>query len=114
MLDRKFILQNAQLVAENSAKRGVSVDVDAICRLEAERMDALKQAEELNRQANEVSKRIKSAKDNDERQELIAKGRSLREQKDAAGAEQDRLEGEINELQTILPNMTHPDVPEGG
>ncbi|GAB5514617.1 serine--tRNA ligase [Rhodopirellula baltica] len=114
MLDRKFILQNAQLVAENSAKRGVSVDVDAICRLEAERMEALKQAEELNRQANEVSKQIKSAKDNDERQELIAKGRSLREQKDAAGAAQDRLEAEILELQTILPNMTHPDVPEGG
>ncbi|MCC9643058.1 serine--tRNA ligase [Rhodopirellula sp. JC740] len=114
MLDRKFILQNASLVAENSAKRGVTVDVDAICRLEGERMDALKRAEELNRQANEVSKQIKSAKDNNERQELIAKGRSLREQKDAVGAEQDRLDAEIVELQSVLPNLTHPDVPEGG
>ena len=114
MLDRKYILQNPDLVAENSKRRGVPVNVQAICDLEQERRKALQLSQDLNTQANETTKAIKSAKDNDERQALIAKGRDLRAQKDAASAEHDRLDAEIVELQTVLPNMTHPDVPDGG
>jgi len=114
MLDRKFILQNAELVAKNAARRGVEVDVDAICQLEARRLDALQQSQEFNRLANEISKQIPKAADNDARQALIAEGRQLREKKDEASSLQDALEAEIMELQTVLPNLTHPDVPDGG
>ncbi|MCM2371829.1 serine--tRNA ligase [Aporhodopirellula aestuarii] len=114
MLDRKFILQNPELVSENSARRGVSVDVQAICELESQRLAALKRSQEFNTQANETSKRIAGAKDNEERQKLIAEGRALREQKDAAAAEQSELEAKILELQAVLPNLTHPAVPDGG
>ncbi|EMI52305.1 serine--tRNA ligase [Rhodopirellula sallentina] len=114
MLDRKFILQNPELVRENSARRGVSVDVQSICELESQRLAALKRSQEFNTQANETSKRIAGAKDNEERQKLIAEGRALREQKDAAAAEQSDLEAKILELQTVLPNLTHPAVPDGG
>ncbi|MEM9586142.1 MAG: serine--tRNA ligase [Planctomycetota bacterium] len=114
MLDRKLILQQPELVAENSLRRGIECDVKQIVALESKRMELLQQAQELNRQANETSKQIKSAKDNEERQAMIARGRELRGQKDAAQAEHDRLDAEINALQTIIPNLTHPDVPQGG
>lgn len=114
MLDRKFILQNADLVAKNSARRGVEVDVASICTLETERLDALQQSQEFNRLANEVSKQIPKAADNDARQALIAEGRALRDKKDAAAALQDELEAKIGDLQSVLPNLTHPDVPDGG
>ena len=114
MLDRKFILQNADLVAKNSARRGVDVDVPAICKLESERLEALQQSQEFNRLANEVSKQIPKAADNDARQALIAEGRGLREKKDAASAQQDELDAKILELQSILPNLTHAEVPDGG
>ncbi|MFG0254130.1 MAG: serine--tRNA ligase, partial [Rhodopirellula sp. JB053] len=52
MLDRKFILQNPELVSENSARRGVSVDVQSICELESQRLAALKRSQEFNTQAN--------------------------------------------------------------
>jgi len=114
MLDRKFILQNADEVRSNCEKRGVDVDINRIIELDGQRLAALQLAEDLNRQANETSKQIPKAADQESRQVLIEKGRELRQQKDAAQQEQDQLDQEINELISVIPNMTHPDVPAGG
>ena len=114
MLDRKYILQNIDLVAENCAKRGVTCDVKAIVALDAQRLEKLRLAEDLNRQANQTSKQIPKASDKEERQALIEKGRELRAQKDAAQQQHDELEVEIRTIESELPNRTHPDVPEGG
>ena len=114
MLDRKFILQNADDVRSNCEKRGVDVDINRIIQLDGQRLAALQLAEDLNRQANETSKQIPKAADQESRQVLIEKGRELRQQKDAAQQEQDQLDQEINELISVIPNMTHPDVPAGG
>lgn len=114
MLDRKFIIQNADLVRENCRRRGVECQIDEIEKLEQERLEKLQLSEDLNRQANATSKLIPKAKDDSERKELIEKGRGLREQKEAAQQEHDRIDGEIRELQSSIPNMTHPDVPTGG
>ncbi len=114
MLDRKLIIQNPDLVRHNCARRGVSCDVDKIVALEKQRLEKLQLAQDLNRQANETSKKIGPAKDDAERQQLIEQGRRLREQKDAAQRQHDQLEEEITALQIVIPNLTHPDVPTGG
>tara|TARA_R110002049_G_scaffold2750_2_gene21398 strand:- start:102814 stop:104088 length:1275 start_codon:yes stop_codon:yes gene_type:complete len=114
MLDRKFIVQNLDLVQQNCDRRGVKVELGRIVELEKKRMEKLQLAQQLNQQANETSKGIGKAKDDAERQAMIAKGRELREQKDAAQREHDELDEQINDLQTVIPNLTHPDVPEGG
>ena len=56
MLDRKFIVENAEAVAKNCELRGVTADVSRLVELEGQRRELLQQAEELNRRANEVSK----------------------------------------------------------
>ncbi|MEO1614882.1 MAG: serine--tRNA ligase [Planctomycetota bacterium] len=114
MLDRKFILQNLDLVRENCVKRGVECDVDRIAELDTQRLEQLQLSQELNRQANETSKQIPKAADQDARNELIAKGRELRQQKDTAQQKCDELEAEILAIQTVIPNLTHPDAPTGG
>ena len=114
MLDRKFILQNADDVRSNCEKRGVDVDINRIIELDGQRLAALQLAEDLNRQANETSKQIPKAADQESRQLLIEKGRELRQRKDSAQQEQDQLDQEINDLISAIPNMTHPDVPAGG
>lgn len=114
MLDRKFIIQNLDLVSENCTRRGVDCDVARIATLDTERLEKLRLAEELNRQANETSKLIPKAADQAQRQELIEKGRSLRDQKDTAQNEHDELERQILVIQAEIPNLTHPDVPTGG
>lgn len=113
MLDRKFILQNADLVNANCQRRGVAVDLDELVETETKRRELSRQVEDLNRQANEVSKSIGKAKDNDEREARKEAGRQLREQKDAAQAEHDQLDGQILALQRLIPNLSHPAAPVG-
>jgi seryl-tRNA synthetase len=114
MLDRKFILQNAERVRENCERRGVPCDIARIVQLDSDRVKQLQLAQELNRQANEVSKQIPKAADDTERQALIAKGRELRQQKDEAQKRCDQHESEILQIQELIPNMTHPSAPTGG
>ncbi|MDP6553985.1 MAG: serine--tRNA ligase [Pirellulaceae bacterium] len=113
MLDRKFILENVTAIKQNCVNRGVTADIDLLVDHETQRRAKLKQVEELNRRANEVSKSIGKAKDEAERDARKEEGRQLRGQKDAAQAEHDRLEASIGELQLVIPNMSHPDVPVG-
>jgi len=114
MLDRKYIIQHADEVAENCRRRGVDCDIDSIVALDAQRLEKLQLAESLNRQANETSKQIPKAKGDADRQELIERGRDLRAQKEAAQREHDELEAKIASLQAAIPNLTHTDVPTGG
>lgn len=114
MLDRKIIVDNVDLIKENCRRRGVTCEVDRLVEIEALRRAKLQEAQELNRQANEISKQIGPAKSNEERERLKEQGRWLREQKDAAQAECDRLDGEARSLQIHIPNLTHPDAPIGG
>ncbi len=114
MLDRKLILTNSILVKQNCLDRGVPSDIDRIVELETKRTEKLQTAQELNRQANEVSQSVGKTKDDAERQQRVAQGRALREQKDIAQREHDELEAEILDLMLRVPNLTHPDAPRGG
>lgn len=114
MLDRKLILANPELVKQNCIDRGVPSDIDRIVELELKRTEKLQAAQELNRQANETSQSVGKSKDDAERQQRVALGRQLREQKDVAQREHDEIESELNELLLRIPNFTHPDSPRGG
>jgi seryl-tRNA synthetase len=113
MLDRKYIVEHAEQVKQNCHNRGVQVDVDRLLKLEQQRRGKLQDVQEFNRQANEVSKSIGKAKDNTEREARKDEGRRLRDQKDAAQAEHDTLDGAIDELQAAIPNLSHPEAPIG-
>ncbi len=114
MLDRKLIVSQPELVKQNCVRRGVKCDVDHLVELERARAERLHTAQELNRQANEVSQSISRASDAADRETRIARGRELREQKEAAQKAHDELESEIAELVRQIPNLTHPDAPDGG
>ncbi|MFO0868338.1 MAG: serine--tRNA ligase [Pirellulales bacterium] len=113
MLDRKYIIDHADLVQSNCANRGVTADVERLVALEKQRREKLTLVEDLNRQANEVAKSIGQTKDPAERESRKQEGRRLREQKDAVQAEHDQLDRQCQELQTLIPNMTHPQAPVG-
>jgi len=114
MLDRKFIVEHADVVKANCADRGVRCDVDRLVELEHLRRQKLQQVEELNRRANEVSASIAKAKDPAEREARKEEGRRLRAQRDALQAEHDQLESQILAIQATIPNLTHPEAPRGG
>jgi seryl-tRNA synthetase len=113
MLDRKFIIENLDAVKANCRNRGVTAEVDQLAQLEALRREKLVLLEQLNRQANEVSKSIGQAKDAAERDQRKEEGRRLRDAKDAAQAEHDQLDAQVHHIQLTVPNMAHPDAPVG-
>lgn len=113
MLDKKFILENAELVQENSAVRGVKADLPRYVALENERKVLQQSIEELSRQANLVSKSIGKAKDEEEREQHKNEGRQLREEKDVKQVELDRIEAEAGAIYRSLPNLTHAAAPVG-
>ena len=113
MLDRKFIAENSQLVKQNCANRGVEADVERFVELEGLRKTIQAEADQLNRRANEVSKSIGKAKDEDEREARKKEGRRLREQSGGARAKLDRVVEELGAIHAAIPNMSHPDAPIG-
>ncbi|MHC2070365.1 serine--tRNA ligase [Bremerella sp. T1] len=112
MLDRKFVVENVELVKKNCVDRGVQADVDSIVSLETARKAKQQEAEEFNRQANEINKSIGKASP-DERPGIIAEGKRLRQLKDDASSEVDKLEEQIVEILRVIPNLSHPDAPIG-
>jgi len=113
MLDRKFIVENVPLVKQNCANRGIEVDVDRFVELEARRKAIQAEVEQLNRRANQVSKSIGQAKDQQEREVRKQEGRRLREQTGQARAELHKLVAELEAIHRAIPNVAHPDAPVG-
>jgi len=113
MLDRKFIVENAERVKQNCTNRGIEVDVDRFVELEGRRRALQVQIDELNRQANQVSKSIGQAKDEAERDARKEEGRRLREHVADARAEMERVAAELVAVHKSIPNMSHPDAPVG-
>jgi seryl-tRNA synthetase len=114
MLDKRFILENAQLVQENCDRRGVRVDVSRFVELESQRRKLQAEIEELSRLANQVSKSIGQAKDDAEREARKDEGRRLREMKEKIEEHMERLAAEAAVIHNAMPNLTHPEAPVGG
>ena len=113
MLDRKFILENVELVKQNCADRGVVANVDQLVALELRRREKQREVEDFNRRANEVAKSIGKAAEPETREARKEEGRQLREQKDRAKAKSMRWTRRSRRLQAGIPNMSHPDAPIG-
>ncbi|MDG2384077.1 MAG: serine--tRNA ligase [Pirellulaceae bacterium] len=113
MLDRKFIVEHAGAVKQNCTNRGLPADVDRYVELDQLCREQAQRVQDLNRQANEVSKTIGKAKDAEEREARKNEGRQLREQKDKAQSEHDELLNQLTEIQRGIPNIAHPDAPIG-
>ena len=113
MLDRKFIVENSEAVKQNCANRGMTADVGRFVELDQLCREKLGAVQELNRQANEVSKSIGKSKDAEQREARKEEGRQLREKKDVSQQEHDALLDELLSIQRQIPNMAHADAPIG-
>jgi seryl-tRNA synthetase len=112
MLDIKYIREHAEEVKANCIRRNSKADIDVLLKLDVERLDLLKEAEDLRRKRNEIADQMKSASAED-RPALIATGKDIKE----TIAERETLLAEIeatwSSLMLQVPNRTHPDAPIG-
>jgi seryl-tRNA synthetase len=113
MLDAAFIRDNLDAVKANCVNRNVTADVDRAVQLDDERRRLEGEKQRVQQRGNEVQKLTGKEKDPARKQELIAEGKSLREQ--VAGLEKQlkQIEGDLHAALMTIPNMTHPDAPVG-
>jgi seryl-tRNA synthetase len=114
MLDRKFVVENVDLVKKNCLNRGSKADIDKLIGLEGERKSLQSKIDQLNQQANAVSKSIGQAKDAAEREARKEEGRRLRELVTATSDQLKLVTEEADGVLRMIPNLTHAAAPIGG
>ena len=112
MLDLQFICDQQELMLENCRNRGVKIALDRIVELRDQRSRLISQGDELRHDQKETSSQIPKASA-DDRPALIARGKQLREEVAGIEDKQKQVESELRDLQSQVPNVTHPDAPVG-
>ena len=113
MLDLKLIRSQPELIAENCRKRNVNVDIGKLLKLDEKVRQTTTEVDSFRQSRNDISNKIKGNLSVEERQTLIEESKQLRDKE----AEKESLLRELIEKRLELlrqvPNLTHPDSPEG-
>ncbi len=114
MLEASYIRENLEAVRENCHNRGVvGSDPDKVVALDDQRKKMVHETQQFQQRGNELSKQIPKEKDPQVKQELIAQGKTLREQIQVLEKQSRVIEEELHKVIANIPNMTHPDAPVG-
>ena len=114
MLDPQYIRDNLDAVKANCKNRNVMADVDRVVALDDERKRLISAMQVKQQEANAVAKSVGPEKDPAKKQELIARGKQLREEVAQYESQQKQVEADLRAVLSAIPNMTHPDAPVGG
>lgn len=111
MLDIKFIRENKDLVAEAARKKGITLHLDELLKIDEQRLKTLSEVEQMRARQNQVSEEI--AKEGVGRDSLIVEMKLL---KDKIQTKEEELKDLIKKWQAIMvqvPNVPDASVPEG-
>jgi seryl-tRNA synthetase len=114
VIDPRLLRSDPEAVARNMARRGMTLDVEALRALEEKRKPWQVEADRLRAERNANAKAVGMAKGKgQDAAALIAKGEALTE--DLAKAEQalNAVQEELEQWQLGLPNLLHESVPDG-
>ena len=114
MIDPKLLRSDPQAVASNLARRGFTLDVEALQGLEEQRKPCAVEVDRLRAERNANAKAVGTAKARGEDiTVLIAKGESLTGALAQAEAQLAAVQAELEYWQLGLPNLLHSSVPDG-
>jgi seryl-tRNA synthetase len=114
MLDLRFIREHPDVVRRAAEAKGTPVDLDRLLALDSERRRVIQDVENLKAERNRVSEEIgrlkKVGKDGSG---AIAEMRNVSSRIKEIDDGLRRIEDEMYELQSQVPNVPHPSVPVG-
>ncbi|MFZ2522437.1 MAG: serine--tRNA ligase [Minisyncoccia bacterium] len=113
MLDIKFIRENKDTVVMGAKKKHLDFDVDKLILVDDKRKDLLTSVEKKRSEQNEVSQKIVNISNENEKNEMIVKMQSLKQEMQK---EEEELKTVMHEWQTLMiavPNVPDISVPEG-
>ena len=113
MLDLKLIRSQPEEIAENCRKRNAHVDIEKLLELDEQVRQITTEVDSIRQRRNEISKEMKGKIPSDEPQPLIEESKNLRnEESEKESFLHELVEQRLNLLKQV-PNLTHPDSPEG-
>jgi seryl-tRNA synthetase len=114
MIDPKLLRSDPETVARNLARRGFTLDVQALKSLEDKRKPFQIESDRLRAERNANAKAVGMAKGKGgDVQPLIAKGEQLTQELARAEAQLAAVQSELEHWQLGLPNLLHDSVPDG-
>ncbi len=114
MIDPKLFRSDPEAVARNLARRGFSLDVQALKALEEKRKPYQIESDRLRAERNSNAKAVGMAKGKGgDVAPLLARGEALIEELEAAERQLTQVQAELEQWQLGLPNLLHESVPDG-
>jgi len=113
MLDIKFIRENPDKVKKGARVKGVDVDVEKLLELDKKRRKFLEKIEKIRAEKNKASKRIVVVKNDKEKNEIIARMRSLDKEYDNLKKDFKKIDKEFYKIMALIPNLPLDGVPIG-
>jgi seryl-tRNA synthetase len=114
VIDPKLLRSDPEAVARNLARRGITLDVQALRALEEKRKPWQVESDRLRAERNANAKAVGMAKGKgQDAAALIAKGEALTEDLVKADQARTAVQEELEQWQMGLPNLLHDSVPDG-
>ncbi|HQH46311.1 MAG TPA: serine--tRNA ligase, partial [Candidatus Aminicenantes bacterium] len=114
MLDPKFVLENAGLVMDKCAQRGVRIDLSEFLRLSEARKETLREVEDLRSRRNKASEEVAGLKRSGrDAAALIAETKLVGERIKTLEDGLKPLEERIRTTLLNIPNLPDESVPVG-
>ncbi|MFZ2299610.1 MAG: serine--tRNA ligase [Candidatus Moraniibacteriota bacterium] len=113
MLDIQFIRDNKDVVAKAALDKGLAFSVENLLAKDQERIALLQEIEELKSLKNDINDLIQAAKTDEERVEIIAKGKEIKAKLDEKGPLFAAVRDAYDALMALVPNIVSPDTPIG-
>ncbi|MGB9680617.1 MAG: serine--tRNA ligase [Minisyncoccia bacterium] len=113
MLDIKLIREKPDFVKEGIRKKGVEPTlVDKVLDLDEKRRKIIQEVERLRAKRNAINEKLKEANEK-EKQEIINVLKEAKIFLEKQEEELKKIEGQMKEIISLLPNLPLPDVPDG-
>ena len=114
MIDIQLIRRDSDFIAKALLKRGVKFDKKKFADLEESRKELQVKTEALQKEKNQIAKKIGEFKASGESAEsLLARASMIPKDLDQLNKELTRVQNQIQDWLSSLPNLPHDDVPDG-
>jgi seryl-tRNA synthetase len=110
MIDIQYIRDNPTLVQEKSKQKLVDVDIEALLKLDTDRLTVLRQVESLRQRKNEISDKMKGGKPDEA---LVNEGKQIKIELSEQEGILENLTADWTALLKQVPNMPSDDTPVG-
>ena len=111
MLDIKYIRENPEKVQDSADKKGYTVNIAELLKLDEARRSASQRADALREKRNAIAGQMKGGKPSPE---LIEQGKVVKEELASVEAEFGKIDTQYQAVLHAVPNIIFDDVPEGG